>query len=103
MHRTRLGDLLVEEGADQALVDAAMSEYYGRVAGKSGEHCLARNACTAGQLNRALARQAKEREDFDEAGKYIATNLSDTHKEALEHLDQARTLIAQMIAQKGGG
>ena len=102
MHRTRLGDLLVKYGASPDKIDAAMGEYYGRVAGRSGEFCLERGACTQDQLNRALAEQAVEREDFDEASRYTASMIEDTHKSILEHLDKAREQVASLVVTVGG-
>jgi phosphoserine phosphatase len=75
-----------------------MQQYYGRVPGRSGEYCLDHGACTAEQLNKALAEQATERDDFGEAAKYTASTIEDTHRSVLEHLDAARRQVAELIA-----
>jgi hypothetical protein len=98
MHRTRLGELLIEYGADPVKIDSAMADYYGRVPGRSGEHCLRVGACTPEQLNRALAKQAEQREDFGEASKYTASTIEDTHRSVLKHLDAARAQVKALIA-----
>jgi len=97
MHRTRLGVLLVKHGADPVKVDAAMTEYYGRTQGMSGEYCRDVGACTQGELDRALAEQAAEREDFGEASKYLSSAMEETHKQILEHLNRAREQVTALI------
>jgi len=88
----------VKNGAPADKVDAAMTEYYGRVPGRSGEYCLSVGACTQEQLNRSLAEQAAERDDYDEASRYRASTIEDTHRSVLDHLDDARSQIAALIA-----
>lgn len=97
VHRTRLGILLVKFGADQNAIDAAMLDYYSR--GRCGEYCLSVGACTQEQLNKALAVQAAEREDYAEAIKFISSTIDVTHNKTMELLTKFRDQLDEMVVK----
>jgi hypothetical protein len=95
-HRTRLGDLLVEYGANQNKIDAASETYYDR--NRFGMYCIEQRVCTQEQLSLALSRQAAERGDYYEANRIVTTTIETIHKTVLEHLRQFRMQMASLIS-----